>query len=247
MPHDKLTFEDFVRSIKKFEYNTDQYPFVEKLRKIFHGWTGPIENLHCFFEDSDKLQQITIEEDTKTKFHRHYYDSPYYNEFISLYYRFVKEVVLPLFKTEDDRFIVQKDPCFRIHLPNNTALGKRTTMGDPEDKIGIHCDGEYGHPGGEINFMVTFGNQQGTNSCYVESSIGSEEYIPLEMKYGEFMSFYGNKLRHFNKTNNTGDARVSIDFRIIPISKYNDENNTVSLHGKRPFRVGGYYIEISRD
>ena len=67
------------------------------------------------------------------------------------------------------------------------------------------------------------------------------------MKYGEFYSFYGNKLKHYNKTNDTGDSRVSIDFRIIPKSYYEEKNENKSLHGKRPFLIGGYYVELSRD
>jgi len=243
----QYTFEEFISSIKKFTYDTKKYPFTDILRKIFNDWPGKIEDLYTFFLDSDKLEQITIDEDTKTSFHRYYYDSPHYDEIIELYYKFVKEIVLPLFNTSGKNFVVQKDPCFRIHLPNNTALGKRNQKNDPGDKIGFHCDGEYNHPEGEINFMLSFGYQRDTNSCYVETNIGSEQYIPLEIKYGEFVSFYGNKLRHFNKTNTTGEARLSIDFRIIPYELYKKENNAVSLHGKRPFIIGGYYVEISRD
>jgi len=217
------------------------------LRKIFNGWSDRIEKLHLFFEDSDKLEQITIDQDTKTRFHRQYYDSPHYPELLETYYRFIKDMVLPLFKTDDVEFVVQKDPCFRIHLPNNTALGKRITENDPDDMIGIHCDGDYGHPPGEMNFMLTFGYQRDSNSCYVETSVGSGQFQPFEMNYGQFISFYGNKLRHYNKTNITGDSRVSIDFRVIPLSKYDDTNQESSLHGKRPFRLGGYYVLLKKD
>ena len=241
------TVEELRSSIRKFTYDTERYPFTRILRKIFDDWDDKIENLHLFFQNSDMIKQITIDEDTKTKFHRHYYDSQHYQEMLDLYYTFVKEIVLPLFKTDDTEFIVQKDPCFRINIPNNTALGKRTSMNDPDDKIGIHCDGEYGHPDSEINFMLSFGYQRGTNSCYIETQIGNEIYEPVEIKYGEFINFYGNKLRHFNKVNTTGESRVSIDFRIIPKSLYDNNNTSVSLHGKRPFLIGGYYIELSKE
>lgn len=242
-----LQFEEFVESQYKFNYDTQQYPFRDILCKIFNNWSKPIEELHQFFENSDKLEQITIDEDTKTKFHRHYYDSPHYTEFIDLYYKFVKEQVLPLFKVETNEFVVQKDPCFRICLPNNTALGKRTTIEESNDKIGMHTDGEYGHPPGEINFMVSFGYQRESNSCYIETKVESNEFKPIEMNYGEFYSFYGNKLRHHNKTNITGEARVSIDFRVIPMTHYQEENAEVSLHGKRPFLIGGYYVRMERN
>ena len=205
----------------------------------------PIELLHNYFSDSDCLNQITIDEDTKTTFHKKYYNSPYYEELLNLYYTFVREVVLPLFK-EEEEFVVQKDPAFRINLPNNTALGFRPNMGDPEDKIGLHCDGDYDHPDGEINFMLTFGKQYGNNSCYVETSPNNEDYYPIEMEFGEFVSFYGNKCRHFNRVNDTGVSRISIDFRIIPISKYDTKNVKQSLHGKRKFLIGDYYVSMKK-
>jgi hypothetical protein len=243
----RFTFEQFVNNQYTFTYDTQKYPFKEVLYKIFNNWDKPIEELHQFFENSDKLDQITIDEDTKTRFHRQYYDSPYYPEFLELYYTFVKEQVLPLFNTSDTEFIVQKDPCFRICLPNNTALGKRTIVEEGNDRIGMHTDGEYGHPSNEVNFMVSFGYQRDSNSCYVETGINSNEFKPIEMNYGEFYSFYGNKLRHYNKTNLTGQSRVSIDFRVIPMSYYDESNQNISLHGKRPFILGGYYVKLSRN
>lgn len=240
-----MEYSKFIESHHKFQYNIKQYNFQEVLRKIFDDWTEPIENLHKYFENSESLTQITIDDDTKTNFHKKYYNSPYYNELINLYYTFLREVVLPLFK-DDEEFIVQKDPSFRINLPNNTALGYRPNMGDPEDKIGLHCDGDYAHPDGEINFMLTFGKQYGNNSCFVETSPGNEEYYPIEINFGEFVSFYGNKCRHFNRINDTNISRISIDFRVIPISKYYCNNKNISLHGKRKFLIGDYYVSMKR-
>jgi hypothetical protein len=216
------------------------------LKKIFDDWSGPIETLHEFFHGSDTLEQITIDNDTKTAFHQKYYKSEHYDQMVSLYHNFVKDCVIPLFDCDDTVFVIQKEPTFRINLPNNSALGVRPTMQDPTDRIGIHCDADYNHPDGEINFMLTFGKQFGTNSCYVETAPGSDEFYPIEMNYGEFFSFYGNKCRHFNKKNDTGMSRVSIDFRVMPISKYNEECNKKSLHSDRPFLIGGYYTIISR-
>ena len=241
------TVEELVSQQFKYNYDTQKYPFRDILLKIFNNWEGTVETLYQFFENSDKLDQITIDEDTKTKFHRHYYDSPYYQELLDLYYKFLKEVVLPIFKTTDSEFVVQKDPCFRICLPNNTALGKRQGVDTTNEKIGVHTDGEYGHPTSEINFMLSFGSQYDTNSCYVETQEGSNEFKAITLNYGEFYSFYGNKLRHFNKTNITGTSRVSIDFRVMPYSLYEESNEKVSLHGKRPFKIGGYYIKLSKE
>lgn len=240
-----MNHKSLITGQHKFIFNIAEYNFEGILRKIFDNWEHPIYELYKYFDDSDKLEQIIIDGDTKTKFHRKYYDSPYYNEFLEEYYRFVKEVVLPLFNDENE-FVIQKDPAFRIHLPNNTALGYRPNMNDPEDKIGLHCDGDYGHPIGEINFMLTLSGQYGNNSCFVETEPENNNFTPLEMEYGEFISFNGNKCRHYNKTNDTGVGRVSIDFRIIPKALYDETYRGESLHGKRKFIIGGYYIAMTK-
>jgi len=241
------THREFIENKYSFTYDTAKYDFIRILREIFDDWDKPIESLHEFFSDSNNIEQITIDNDTKTKFHRKYYDSPHYTKLVNLYYTFVKEVVLTLFNESDTEYLVQKDPCFRICLPNNTALGLRTGMNDPENKIGIHTDGEYNHPPGEINFMLSFGDQYGNNSCFVETQVGSDIYEPIQMKYGSFVSFYGNKCRHHNKKNDTGISRVSVDFRIIPYSKYDPSSVSESLHGKRKFLIGDYYVKLSKE
>lgn len=240
------SFNKLIVGKHKFTYNIKKYNFKEIICNIFDNWEHPIGELYKYFENSDKMDQILIDQDTKTKFHRKYYDSSFYNEFLDTYYRFVREVIFTLFP-EETELVVQKDPSFRIHLPNNTALGFRPNKSDPEDKVGLHCDGDYGHPEGEINFILTLSGQLGNNSCFVETFPYSDIFEPLEMNYGEFVSFNGNRCRHFNKRNDTGVARVSIDFRIIPKSKYNDQYKETSIHGKRKFLIGDYYISIIRE
>ena len=240
------SYENYLNNQFKFSYDTNKYDFVKIIKKIFDDLQFPIEKLHMYIENSINQEQITIDNDTSTMFHKKYYNSPYYNEMIILYQHFIKEVVLPLINCEDTEFVIQKEPSFRIHLPNNTALGYRPNRGDPDDKIGLHCDGDYGHQITEINFMLTFGPQFGNNSCYVETSPGNAIFVPLEMNYGEFISFYGNQCRHYNKRNDTNISRVSIDFRIIPLSKYDPNCNNISLHSKRKFLIGDYYTIIHR-
>jgi len=237
-------FDQLIKQKRIFNYDINKFKFREKLCKIFDDWNKPVEELYKFFENSDKIEQITIDKDTTTMFHRKYYDSLYYQELLDTYYNFIREVVLPLF--DEEELVVQKDPSFRIHLPNNTAIGYRPNMNDPVDMIGLHCDGDYGHPEGEINFMLTFSGQYGNNTCFVETFPESNIFEPIEMKYGEFASFNGNKCRHFNKRNDTGICRVSIDFRVIPKSKYNCNYKEISLHGKRKFLIGDYYIVMRK-
>jgi hypothetical protein len=161
---------------------------------------------------------------------------------VELYHRFLQEWLLP--QLEEEEYIVQKEPSFRIHIPNNTALGKREDQNDDEI-IGLHCDGDYNHPSTEINYMLTITGQSETNSCYVESEPGKGDFHPININYGEVFRFYGNKCRHYNKRNRTNQSRISFDFRIIPGSKYNEETSS-AIHSGRKFIVGEYYMRLSK-
>ena len=67
---------------------------------------------------------------------------------------------------------------------------------------------------------------------------------PINIKYGEFAEFDGNKCTHGNKINNTGYTRISFDFRIVPLSKYDPEQTLTSESNSNKFIVGEYYKEL---
>jgi len=222
-------------------YSTKEFPFQETLKEVL-GFEGDLTQAHTLIYGSTKWDQITFQNDTSTEFHTRYYKSPRYSELIQLYHRFLQEWLLP--QLEEDEYIVQKEPSFRIHIPNNTALGKR---GDEQDNemIGLHCDGDYNHPETEMNYMLTITGQSDTNSCYTESEPGKGDFHPINIQYGEVFRFYGNRCRHYNKRNISAVTRISFDFRVIPASKY-EEQATSAIHSGRKFVVGGYYMRMNK-
>ena len=60
------------------------------------------------------------------------------------------------------------------------------------------------------------------------------------MEYGECMQWDGVNLTHGNKKNITNTTRISVDFRVIPYSKYKPSNHG-SINTKVSFAIGGYY------
>jgi len=221
-----------------FSYDTTVYKFDEIIKKIFD--VSSLTDIHTYSDINNGIVSRTA--DTSTHYHKKFYESEHYSEFIQLYYKFVKEVILPIFDTTDYQFVVQKDAAFRINPPNGTALG--FCPNDPDGKIGFHCDSDYNHQPGEINFILTMSGQSGNNSCYIETSPHSEIYKSVDIKYGEFISFYGNKCRHYNRLNDTGVSRVSIDFRVMPISKYDSTYSLTSVTKGKQFIIGDYYMVI---
>jgi hypothetical protein len=223
------------------QFPKEVFPFQELMKKIL-GLDGDLSQAHKLIHGATEWEQITFQNDTSTEFHTKYYKSSHYSEMIQLYHRFLQEWLLP--QLGEDEYIVQKEPSFRIHIPNNTALGKRGDEVDDE-KIGLHCDSDYNHPPTEMNYMITITGQSDTNSCYVESEPGNEDFHPINIKYGEVFRFYGNKCRHYNKRNISNATRISFDFRIIPASQYT-ENDAIAVHSGRKFVVGGYYMRIRK-
>jgi len=227
-----MDYSDLKKGVYNYNYNVNIYNFYEKVQKIFNTE----QELELIHTRNSSIDQVTFNNDTSTDYHKTYYNSPYYKEMIETYDKFILDNIIPLFNED---IVVQKEPSFRINLPNNTALGKCSTDTD-SDIIGMHCDGDYNHPPEEINFMLSITGQEKTNSCYIETQPNKGDFYPVKMNKGDFMSFYGNKCRHYNKKNISGKTRISIDFRVIPYSQYK-ETDSSAVHSNRKFCIGEYF------
>ena len=183
--------------------------------------------------------------DVSTYFHKILYNSPYYSELLNVYYKFIKTNIFQFFPDEK-YLVVQKDPGFRVCAPNNTALGLRENENEC-DIIGMHTDGEYNHPDTEINFIIAVTEMFGKNSVFMETQPNMGDFKAINMKWNEYLMFYGNKCRHYNMKNDTGQSRVSLDFRVIPFSKYDPNYNKVSVHASRKFLIGDYFILMEKE
>ena len=121
---------------KYYDYDTDKYNFVFLMKELFNR-----QDLQYLHEDLDKEYGFFSKpgKDSDTVFHKIFYDKMRsgWDEFLSLYQAFIKEVVCPALNVKD-KMIYQKWPSFRVHLPNNVAVG------------GWHRDADYNHPSGEI-------------------------------------------------------------------------------------------------
>ncbi len=224
---------------KIYTYDLLKYNFSEKLQEIF--------KFNLSLEALDRLnissEQTTFENDTKTFYQKTLYSSDKYDDFRELYYRFLKEYIVPLFPDED-YILVQKDPGFRVCPVNNTALGIRENENE-DGPIGMHTDSEYNHPSSEINFIIAITEMWDSNSVYFESEPNKGDFEALNLRRNEFIKICANQLRHYNLKNITGQTRVSLDFRIIPYSKYDSSNTNKSIHGHRKFVDGDYFIKMN--
>ena len=152
-------------------------------------------------------------------------------EFYELYDNFIHTEIV---KVVNEPFHYQKWPSFRVHIPSDQAIHT------------WHCDGDplHKHPPGEINFFLPLTKCYGTNTIWVESEPWKLDFKPIELDYGEYHMFNGNQCLHGNKPNKTNLTRVSFDFRIMPVSKYDPTWNVDSPTSHTKFIVGEYYKEL---
>lgn len=207
-------------------YYAERYNFEGLIKDLFK--TDNLQGLH---EEHKELFQVGA--DSITAFHNKFYDKyrSGWPEMENLYRNFIDHIVAPLY---DEDFLYQAFPTFRIHLSGNVAVGA------------FHNDAEFGHPSGEKNFIIPITNSYGTATVWIESEPGKKDFFPIPLQIGQLVSFNGNELTHGNKINEEGATRISMDFRVLPISKYDEENNSESVTRKTKFKEGQYYTRYNQ-
>jgi hypothetical protein len=213
--------------IKTYDYNLEKYNFVSLIQDLFKR-----ENLQELHEDLEVQYDLFDKpgKDSDTQFHNVFYNRMRsgWLEFTDLYQDFIRDVIAPSLGVKD-KLIYQRWPSFRVHLPDNCAVG------------GWHCDGDYNHPSGEINFILAITPMYESNTVIAESEPGKMDFRQLEIKPGQVTRFNGNECTHGNLPNRTGVTRVSFDFRIMIPNDYNASHRLTSLSKGSKFIIVEYY------
>ena len=190
--------------------------------------------------------QIFGKTDRKSPFVKYFYhlfDTDY--TILHEYLHFIIKYIKPLYPKEE-YLVIQKTPNIRFHLPGYSNIGSRD-VDETKEIVGLHHDGEFGHPETETNVILPITEMFDTNSIYYEttpnSNIDYNRYNNLKLKENEVFMGYFNKCNHYNKINKTNITRVSLDFRIIPHSKFCVENKSSVSHNIK-FKIGDYYMLI---
>jgi len=124
--------------------------------------------------------------------------------FYETYERFVREVIRPQYQ---EPIYYQKRPTHRILFRDTPGVSR------------FHRDRDYGHSTAEINYFLPQTDAFDTNTVWIESEEGKEDFAPMKVKAGQFARFNGASLKHGAQVNTTGKTRVSFDFRVIPLSR----------------------------
>ena len=216
--------------MRKFKYDIKKYNFKKIVEEHFS--VSDLATIHLEREELLPAQKLNFHNETRTKFHETFYSKlrEGWPELMSSDEYFVRNEVKPHF---EDTIVYQTSPSVRFHLPNDQAIHYWHYDSDPD----------HMHPEWEINFQIALTEMYDTQATWVESVPGLADYRPMEMKYGEYWVFNGNKCTHGNKVNTTEKTRVSFDFRIVPYKRYMENSKTLSSATKgRKFIIGDYYV-----
>jgi hypothetical protein len=211
----------------KIFYDTKKYPFREIVSKMLEVWEGDtvaLEYLHTL----EHYDLLVREKDQSTIWHKRYYEK-YKTDFLPTYLELVKELKGRFGYYE---IIYQAIPTFRVQLAEgNLGVGE------------WHRDRTYNHGITEVNFWMPFVHTNESNTIWMESKEGKMDFKPYIVNYGEILVFSGANLFHGNKPNESGQTRVSVDFRLVDPHKF-IPNSAGSINMKSKFDIGGYFEKI---
>ena len=190
-----------------------------------------LEHLHKELIDNKKLIYGT---DQATLFHKAVYstfDMPnFYSTKFWFYYKKICLEIVNKLKNQTDyhgEWSIQRYPTFRFHFPNNISVFE------------FHRDSDYEHPLGEINCFYAITECKNSSALHVERNLGFEDYVPLDLKSGEYAILNTSIYKHGDLINKTSKTRVSMDFRFIPdihlINTKVSKTNSIKLNSDEYF------------
>ncbi|MAF24893.1 hypothetical protein CL634_04885 [bacterium] len=214
----------------KITYSTKEF----ELQPLIEDWFQlPVDGSSLYKIHTLKGYELfSREKDQSTDWHRIFYnkirsDSSFYD----IYEDFLLKIIKPRYDGED--IVYQRIPTFRVHMPSNIAVGEWH-----KDKF--YRKKEWAERVSETNYYLPFTNTNESNTIWAESEEDKEDYSPMLLKYGECMEWDGSNLMHGNKVNDSDETRVSVDFRVMPRSRYVASNHE-TINTKTKFAIGGYY------
>ena len=220
----------------KINYNTNIYRFKEIVQDYLfdNNKNLPLEHIHLLHDTQGKKlgdrEVFTREKDQSTEIHKKFYELSRTDSFTKLYDSFILNIVKPIY---NESIVYQSIPTFRIHMPNNIAVGEFH-----KDKN--YRDVTWAESVREDNFFLPFTNAFDTNTVWAESVEDKGDFSPITCDYGQIVQWDGSNLNHGNKINTTRVTRVSVDFRVIRYSNYKPSDHG-SINAKSKFQIGGYY------
>jgi hypothetical protein len=210
----------------KYESRLTLYPLYKKVCD-FYG--VELQLLHKKFPQMDKL--LDFKTDQSTDIHKKFYELGETEDFLSLYMEFALAEIIPKFEN-DGKLLIQKIPSFRVQVPNNIAVAE------------YHKDSDYSHNPYETNVFLPFTDSVGSTTIHAETKANSGVYEPLNTLLNEMYLWDGANCVHGNLVNVSSISRVSLDFRVLPIKFYKNNDEIKSVTTNKKMVIGEYWHEL---
>ena len=110
------------------------------------------------------------------------------------------------FSKNHNNWAIQRFPSLRVQFPNNVSVFE------------FHKDSDYSHHIGEINNFLAVTNCKNTSALHIQKNLGWEDYEPFNLISGELAQINTSIFKHGDLKNCENFTRISIDFRVIPLS-----------------------------
>ena len=214
------SYSDDIKSLRSeaiLTYDTEKYDFRKEVRKVLQKYLEKEELPHLnrlhhipeaaqFRINQSQGRAVNRVNRLQSSWNLHRARLPehliLFKDFDDLYDAFIREVIAPDMN-EREKVVYQRAPTLRVCVPSKFVSCK------------MHHDREYNHQPSELNFWMPLTDAFSNNSLWVESSPFKSDFHCLNMHYGQYFRFYGNQCRHFTVPNDTGETRVSLDFRVV--------------------------------
>ena len=227
---------------KIYNYSIIKHPFIKYISSLFNN--KPLDMLHLSSSDYNNVKEhldMGHLNDRDTDLHAQFYKNcKSKDDFKKIYCSFIKSIHKHFFGDEEV-ILFQSFPSIRFQYMESVVIPP-------------HYDSDYhsNHPVGEKNFIIPITKMMNTNTIYVETSPGKEDFRPINLNPGELFYFNGNKCTHYNVKNKENKLRISLDFRIILIKDYCKYVNSTPILSSNPRDIfknrdpklmcaGGYY------
>lgn len=205
-----------VKHYEIIEYDLSKFDFPGLYRK--KAGVEDLTKLYSGLSDSPEREQNSVYKNMEqTEIYQRLFENLHTDdEFANLYQKFIREVIQPIF---GEPIFYQAQPSHRIHFI------------DSRGQLRFHKDMDYGHREVEVNFSVPMTPAFDTNSIFIESEPGVEDFIPMELKPGQAARFKGSTHTHGARNNTTASSRLSFDFRVVPFSEAPGELKAQKIEG----------------
>ena len=217
--------------IQIFDYDLEKYNFPKIIADFLNTDAAALDGLKIDAEKHDLESIDSIYKNMeRTEAYKNLYgglNSDEGKRFYDTYSRFVEEVIRPSYR---EAIYYQSRPTHRILYSNSEGVSR------------FHRDRDYGHSTYEINHFVPQTKAFGTNTVWIESEEGKEDFKPMELRPGQFARFDGPNLMHGAKLNTSGKTRISFDFRIVKSSDLTTDDGSTATD-----ETYGLQKELSRN